>query len=92
MATSRLMISALFLIAAIGSARAQITPYQASTEKLKIEQKKSAEDWDAKYRKEWEASMAFKKKLAECKRQAKAQKFKLHVIKRSRFINQCVTA
>ncbi len=62
-------------------AQAPVTPYQSSTEKAGAEQKKAAADWEAKNKKE-----------TDCRRQAKAQKFKLNMVARNRFIKKCVAS
>ena len=84
-------IGIVFLVAGINVGHAQkVTPYQSSTEKAGAEQKNTADAWDAKYRKDAEARLAGKKKLAECKLQAKDKKFNIHLLKRASFIKQCM--
>jgi hypothetical protein len=78
MVTSRLLIFAIFLGAAVGAAQAQApTPYQKSTEKAGNEQKQAAEAWKVN-----------DKKYTQCKGQAAAQK--LHLGKRRQFIKKCM--
>ena len=90
MDTSRLILCAGILSFAVASAQAQIGPYQETTKKSGEEQSKASIDWKTNEKKFLEEIAITKKKRADCKSQAVAQK--LYLIKRSRFIKKCMAA
>jgi hypothetical protein len=88
MNASRLILCAGMLAFAAASAQAQSGSYQETTKKSGEEQSKASIDWKANEQKFLEKVAMTKKKRAECKGQATAQK--LYLIKRSRFIKKCM--